>query len=160
MKVRHIEKKDIPEIKVILEQPSCFNNTFELPYPSLDSVESRFGSLPENFYGLVAVVEEKIAGIVGLQVFSKPRRKHVAVVALTVNEKYKRNRVGFKLTESIIDLAVNWLAVSRVELQVFTDNDAAISLYKKFEFVIEGTAKSYAFRNGNYVDIHHMAKVF
>ena len=43
--------------------------------------------------------------------------------------------------------------------EVYTDNAAAIHLYEKFGFVIEGTKRKYAFRDGEYVDAHVMARV-
>jgi len=48
----------------------------------------------------------------------------------------------------MIDLADQWLNLSRLELEVYTDNDAAIHLYKKFGFVIEGTRHQFAYRDG------------
>ena len=36
--------------------------------------------------------------------------------------------------EAAIDLAENWLNVSRIELEVFTDNAAGLALYEKFDF--------------------------
>jgi len=41
----------------------------------------------------------------------------------------------------------------------YTDNAAAIHLYEKFGFVIEGTKRKYAFREDEYVDAHVMARV-
>ena len=49
--------------------------------------------------------------------------------------------------------------VSRIEIEVYTENQAAIGLYEKHGFVIEGTCRNYAFRNGQYVDAHLMARV-
>ena len=60
---------------------------------------------------------------------------------------------------AIVDLADNWLNLKRIELEVFVDNAAAIHLYEKFGFVIEGTKRKYAFREGEYVDTHVMARV-
>jgi putative acetyltransferase len=40
-----------------------------------------------------------------------------------------------------------------------TDNAAGIALYKKFDFVIEGTHSDFAFRNGQYVDAYAMARL-
>ena len=56
-------------------------------------------------------------------------------------------------------MADNWLNLKRVELQVYTDNARAIHLYEKFDFVIEGTHKAFAFRDGEYVDAYSMARV-
>ncbi len=36
---------------------------------------------------------------------------------------------------------------------------AALHLYEKFGFVIEGTLKKYAFRAGSYVDAYTMARI-
>lgn len=58
-----------------------------------------------------------------------------------------------------VDLADNWLNLKRLQLTVYTDNEAAIRLYKKFGFAVEGTAKAYAFRDGAYVDSYFMARV-
>ncbi|WP_444928219.1 GNAT family N-acetyltransferase [Microbulbifer sp. TRSA002] len=46
-----------------------------------------------------------------------------------------------------------------MELEVYTNNEQAIGLYKKYGFEVEGTAKNYAFRNGEYADVYLMAKV-
>lgn len=58
----------------------------------------------------------------------------------------------------ILDLADNWLMIIRIELGVFTDNEKAINLYKNFEFVIEGTRKYAAIKNGKYADEYIMAR--
>ncbi len=67
--------------------------------------------------------------------------------------------VGSALLSAAIDLCENWMNVSRIEIEVYTDNEAAIALYKKHGFVIEGTCRKYAFRDGKYVDAHIMARV-
>ena len=52
-----------------------------------------------------------------------------------------------------------WLNLARIELTVFTDNEAAIALYRKFGFEIEGTLRKYAFRDGEFVDAYAMARI-
>ncbi|HEX4946421.1 MAG TPA: GNAT family N-acetyltransferase, partial [Blastocatellia bacterium] len=47
----------------------------------------------------------------------------------------------------------------RMELTVYTDNAAAIALYQKFGFEIEGTQRKAAFRDGVFVDTFLMARV-
>ena len=59
----------------------------------------------------------------------------------------------------MINLCDNWLRIDRIELTVFADNDSGIALYRKFGFVIEGTGKGFALRNGEYVDAHYMARM-
>ena len=58
-----------------------------------------------------------------------------------------------------VDMSDKWLALRRLELEVYTDNLPAINLYRKFGFVIEGTMRQYAFRDGGWVDAHVMARI-
>jgi putative acetyltransferase len=58
-----------------------------------------------------------------------------------------------------VDLADNWLNLRRLELEVYTDNEAAIRLYERFGFEREGTLRQYAYRNGRYVDSYLMARL-
>lgn len=50
--------------------------------------------------------------------------------------------------------------LTRLELTVETPNEAAINLYKKSGFVIEGTKKCTMLVNGNYIDEYMMAKIY
>ena len=114
---------------------------------------------PENFHSLVAEVDGEIIGQIGMEVYTRPRRKHVSNLGMAVGEKFQGKGVGSQLLKAMIDLANDWLAVTRIELEVYTDNKAAVELYKNHGFIIEGTAKNYAFRNGEYVDVYLMAKL-
>ncbi|MCE9905383.1 GNAT family N-acetyltransferase, partial [Hafnia paralvei] len=49
--------------------------------------------------------------------------------------------------------------IEYMTLTVYTDNAGAIALYKKFGFEIEGTSRGYAYRDGQYVDVFHMARL-
>jgi putative acetyltransferase len=67
--------------------------------------------------------------------------------------------VGTALMEAALDLADNWLGLTRLELEVYTDNQAGIALYRKFGFEVEGTLRRFAFRGGEYVDAYSMARL-
>lgn len=58
-----------------------------------------------------------------------------------------------------MELADNWLGLKCIELNVYTDNAAGVHLYQKFGFVIEGTARRFAVRGGDWVDAHYMARL-
>ncbi|MDE1465140.1 GNAT family N-acetyltransferase [Spartinivicinus poritis] len=157
--IRHRESSDIPAIKAFMEQLANYSATLQLPYPSLDRWHKRLSETPDNVYCLVAVVEEKVVAHMHLAIADNIRRKHVAHLGMAVNESYQGKGVGSKLLSAAIDLAENWLALKRLELTVYTDNKAAIALYEKYDFVKEGIAKAFAFRNGEYVDVHYMARI-
>ena len=157
--IRRSEKSDIEAIKVMFEQYSCYAGTLQLPFPSLDKWLQRMSDLPDGLYSLVAEVEGKVVGQLSLFAMDNPRRKHVANLGMAVADGYQGKGVGNKLLAGAVDLASNWLAIKRIELEVYTDNPAGIALYQKHGFEIEGTAKAYAFRDGEYVDAHLMARV-
>ncbi len=78
---------------------------------------------------------------------------------MAVRDDWQGKGVGTALMGAALDLADNWLDLTRVELTVYTDNAAGIALYEKFGFEIEGTHRRYAFRNGEYVDAYSMARL-
>ena len=78
---------------------------------------------------------------------------------MAVRDDWQGKGVGSALMQAAMDLADNWLNLSRLELEVYTDNEPAIALYKKFDFIIEGTLKNFAFRDGQFVDVYTMAKL-
>lgn len=157
--IRHSSKEDAASIKAIYEQPSCYSGTLQLPYPSLEKWEKFVGNPPENFYSLVAECQGKVLGQIGMEVYTNPRRKHAANIGMGVSEAAQSSGVGTVMIEAMLDLAFNWLALKRIELSVYTDNPGAIHLYKKFGFEVEGTCSSYAFRDGDFVDVYLMSRV-
>ena len=78
---------------------------------------------------------------------------------MAVHDDWQGKGVGTALMEAALDLADNWLNLTRIELEVYIDNTAGIALYKKFGFEIEGTYRRFAFRGGEYVDAYSMARV-
>jgi len=83
----------------------------------------------------------------------------VAALGMMVHADFQGHGVGTALMEAAVDLAEHWLNISRIELEVYTDNAAALALYKKFGFEIEGTLRDYAYRDGQFVDAYLMARI-
>ncbi|MCJ8268879.1 MAG: GNAT family N-acetyltransferase [Psychrosphaera sp.] len=157
--IRHSEPRDYVGIQEMFQQRSCYAGTLQLPYPSEEKWQKRLSGSKDNAYSLVAELDGKIVGQISMEVLNSPRRKHVANIGMAVSENAQGQGVGSKLLEAVVALAPNWLAVTRIELEVYTDNTAGKALYEKHGFVIEGTAKKYAFRDGQYVDAFLMARV-
>jgi putative acetyltransferase len=104
------------------------------------------------------VVDDRVVGQLGLQPGSG-RRAHVGYLGMMVHVDYQGQGVGSALVEAVINLAENWLNLSRIELTVFTDNAAGLALYQKYGFEIEGTLRDYAYRDGHFVDTYMMARI-
>ncbi len=158
--VRHAEPGDAPAIHRILCGPRATAGTLQLPLQSVEGVRKRFFSeTAEGLYHLVACVNEEVVGHLGLETFTRPRRRHVGEIGMAVRDDWQGKGIGSALMEVALDLADNWLNLTRIELSVYTDNAVGVALYKKFGFEIEGTHRRYAFRNGDYVDAYSMARI-
>src|SRR5215217_3416322 len=158
--VRHAEPDDAQAVHRILSGPRATAGTMQLPLQSVEGVRKRFLSEShEGFYHLVACMDEGVVGHLGLETFTRPRRRHVGEIGMAVRDDWQGQGVGTALMEAALDLADNWLNLTRIELSVYTDNAAGIALYEKFGFEIEGTHRRYAFRDGEYADAYSMARL-
>jgi putative acetyltransferase len=156
--IRRAEPSDYEGMHKIFSGPKVIWGTLQLPYPSVEMWRKRLAENSENVFELVACVEGEIVGQVFLQIFPRPRRKHVGQIGMSVRDDFQGQGVGTALMQAAVDMADHWLNVLRLELDVYTDNEPAVRLYKKFGFEIEGTLKKYAYRDGEYVDVYAMAR--
>ena len=158
--IRATEPADYDAIRETMAQPLAFAGTLQVPLPSAEMWKKRLAELPAGDHTLVAEVDGKVVGNIGLHAIPKSRRRvHVAAIGMAVHDAYHGKGVGSALMTAALDLADNWLQYKRIELTVYTDNTVALALYKKFGFEIEGTHKQYAFRDGVYVDSYSMARL-
>lgn len=158
--VRRTEPSDYEAIHRIFSQPRAVWGTLQVPFSSAEVWRRRLAEPPEGMIGLVACVDDEVVGQLGLHMFpDRPRRRHVAQIGMAVRDDWQGKGVGTALMQAAVDLADKWLNIERLELDVYTDNEPAIRLYKKFGFVVEGTASRYAFRDGEYIDSYYMARL-
>lgn len=157
--IRHLEPADIPQVHALYSEPQSYSDTLQLPYQPVAAWEKRLDCSRPGVVCLVAIQDDQVVGQLGLEVFQSPRRRHVATFGMGVKAAARGAGVGSALVAAAIETCEKWMNVSRMEVEVYTDNQAAIGLYEKHGFVIEGTCRNYAFRNGQYVDAHLMARV-
>lgn len=156
--IRHAEPKDAEALRQNYMHPGVYHDTLQLPHPSLEHWQERLQPKPGQ-KRLVACIDENIVGDLALQVEDSPRRSHVATFGISVAAHAQGRGVGSALMREMINLCDNWMRIERIELTVFADNRAALALYRKFGFEIEGTGRKFALRNGEYVDAYYMARM-
>jgi putative acetyltransferase len=140
--------------------PRAAAGTLQLPLQPAEVWRRRLAEPPEGLFMLVACVEGEVVGNLGLHTSpNRPRIRHACSIGMAVHDDWQGKGVGTALLGAALDLADNWLNLSRVELTVYTDNAAGIALYEKFGFETEGTHRRYAFRGGEYVDAYSMARI-
>jgi len=159
IKIRRAEPSDAEAIWKCYTAPLVVRNTLQLPYRSLESVLGQLTKSGEGQHTLVAVIDGEVVGVIGLHTSLRPRVNHRGEIGMMVRDDWQGKGVGTAMMQAVIDLADSWLNLTRIELTVFTDNELAIALYRKFGFDIEGTLRKYAFRDGEFVDAYAMARV-
>jgi putative acetyltransferase len=156
--IRALEPGDLPDLTEAWNQPRAYAGTLQLPYTSLDSRQKRTAAMPPGVTRLVAVIEGKVIGAIGLDRFEN-RRSHVGSIGMAVHDAYAGRGAGAALMAAVVDLADNWLQLKRLELGVYADNARAIALYERFGFEREGVNRAYAWRDGEYADSLAMARL-
>ena len=158
--VRRAEPRDAEALQAIFCGPKVIAGTLQLPFPSIEAWRKRLSEFPASDQFLVATIDGDVVGNLGLHIGgNSPRRRHVGQLGMAVRDDRHGRGVGSALMRAVLDLADGWLNYQRLELWVFTDNLAALALYRKFGFVIEGTCRAHAFRDGRYADTYAMARM-
>jgi len=156
--IRRAMPDDAEAIQRIFDGPRAVYGTLQLPYTAIESRRQRLIDISSNVYPLVAAIDGEVVGQLTLRTFpDSPRRRHAGSIGMAVRDDWQGKGIGSALMKACIDLAENWLNLTRLELTVFTDNEAGIRLYRKSGFEIEGTQKQFAYRQGEYVDAYLMA---
>ncbi|HEU4766956.1 MAG TPA: GNAT family N-acetyltransferase [Pyrinomonadaceae bacterium] len=159
LQIRRAEPDDCDAVYEMFTSPQVYVGTLQLPYPSREYWRKRIAE-GEGCYYLVAVSGEHVIGMVSVDTFPHiPRRRHAGHIGISVAEAWQGKGVGNALMHAGIDLADKWLNLTRLELEVYADNEAAIRLYERFGFEHEGVLRRHAFRNGEYVDAIMMARL-
>lgn len=104
-------------------------------------------NIRENWPHYVAICEDKVIGWCDISSLHRPVLAHSGVLGIGVLAEYRGRGVGQALILASLNKAKT-IGLTRVELTVREKNEAAISLYKKFGFEVEGLHRN-AVRNGN-----------
>ena len=163
IELRRARVEDAADYAAMMNDPSVFAGVLQLPYSDAASWRERL-SVPHGpgsaELHLVAVHDGRVIGGAGMSAPSgHVRRRHALGVGMTVAADWQGRGVGSRLLGALIEHADRWVGILRLELTVYTDNAAAIALYRKFGFVVEGTHRAFALRDGRFVDAFAMARL-
>lgn len=111
----------------------------------------------EDVLFIVAKVYGKIVGNLDLVRYGKwPKTDHVRYLDMAVLDGFRSIGIG----NALMDYSIAWArskGLEKIILEVFSTNDRAIKLYKKFGFVVEGTNRDSVNLSGVKVDIIQMS---
>jgi putative acetyltransferase len=157
--IRPSEPRDAEGLRDLFLQPKAMRETLHLPHSTLAMWQERLNNVPVGVYSYVAELDGKIVGNIALTQAQRPRLIHSGTFGLAVHDDYHGMGIGSLMIETVLDLADNWLNLLRLHIEVNTDNKAAIALYSKYGFDIEGEALCSAFRDGEYISTYYMARL-
>ncbi|HVF09646.1 MAG TPA: GNAT family N-acetyltransferase [Abditibacteriaceae bacterium] len=129
-----------------------FNYTVE---QEVQLLESCAGS--DNSIWLVAEVDAQIVGHLKCTGGTRKATRHSAGIGISVRKDWRGQGVGNQLLAAAIEWAKSTGIITRLDLNVFVRNEAAIHLYNKYGFEVEGRHRRTHCKGGEYIDDLSMA---
>ena len=106
---------------------------------------------------LIAEHNNEVIGFLSLEPGKRRKIKHVVEIGMSVREDWRGRGVG----KALLDYVIRWVSeregIRKFTLNVFSENHAAIKLYKGAGFVVEGRLADQIHLNGHYQDLVLMA---
>ena len=117
--IRRAEPDDCDAVYEMFTASSVYTGTLQLPYPSREYWRRRLSENTDSVYYLVGIIEGNIVGMAHVATFNRPRRSHAGAIGISVHADWQGKGVGKELMRAIVNLADNWLNLTRLELEVY-----------------------------------------
>lgn len=121
--------------------------------PALDKTDAFQEQLIKNnwpaYYALNS--NDEVVGWLDISSSTNPLLSHRGSLGMGVKKEYRGKGIGTKLLSQGIKHA-RTTSLEKIELSVYTNNSAAIELYKKFGFQEIGVIKNYRKLDSEYLD--------
>jgi len=153
--IRALRPEDGAALMDIRRQPLVMRYTPAMPSDRHVDFYSRWGT---NDHVLVAELDGRVVGYAGLHV-REGKRRHSAWLGIAVHDEFAGRGAGQLLMKGLLDLADQWIGLTRVDLEANAENERAVAMYRRYGFVEEGRQKKAYFTDGAYVDAILMARL-
>lgn len=159
VRIERCSEQHINGLAALYNDPAVARQVLQMPYQAPELWRKRLVLDDERRVTLMATHQGEVIGCAGLEQFARVRRSQCGTFGMGVAVAWQGRGIGTRLLAELMDVADNWMGLRRVELTVFTDNEPAIALYRKFGFEVEGTLREFALRDGVYTDVLSMARL-
>ncbi len=104
----------------------------------------------------IALYNGKVIGMLGVHCESRSRFSHRASIGMNILKKFWGIGAGTLLLDTAIKYFYDTATLTKLELEVRSDNDRAISLYQRMGFVKEATIKKHFLIGTTYYSVDRM----
>lgn len=160
MRIRSLEKKDIPLRVKWLNNSSVNRLVGDEPGKSttLTKQQEWYDAYQKDKAKRFFIIcEEKIPiGMMGLSNISTQNKNADLFIAIG-DDEYRGKGYGKKAMNWLIDFAFRELSLNKINLGVFEENEAAVNLYTRLGFEIEGRMKEEVYFDGKFHTFLSMA---
>lgn len=156
--IRAARLEDADALNDIANLPGFRHGTLRMPYQSVETIKQRLGNHDPNRHFLVALKGDVLVGQ-GALFRRRGRESHSGFIILGIHDNFRRQGLGHALLTALIDIADNWIGLTRLDLTVNVDNEPAIKLYERHGFEHEGRQRAATLRDGKLVDSFMMARL-
>lgn len=112
-----------------------------------------------NHIILVAEMSSKIVGLLDFSNGHRQRIAHTGEFGMSVEKEFRDQGIGSLLLQVLIEWATQNKTIEKIGLNVHSNNERAIALYKNMGFEIEGIRKrDLKYGDGQYVDTTVMGR--
>ena len=158
--IRPASVDDHPVVHEILMSPHVLRDTMRVPLSRMEHTRERLS--PTR--GVIQVIAEAAGEVVGFAELitypDEPRARHAGEINLVaVRASCLGKGVGKALCAGLVELADNWLNLTRLGLIVFDGNERAVRIYERLGFAHEGTMRRFGFGDGVWMDAQMMGRI-
>lgn len=108
---------------------------------------------------VIALADAQVIGWCDISALDRPVFAHIGSLGMGVIQPYRKQGIGSLLISNALELAKQ-KGLTRIELTVREHNQAAIALYEKHGFVVEGLHRNAVRIDGVYENHLFMARLF
>ena len=164
--IREAEVEDASDLIALLDQighESSFTSLDENGIAMNESQMRHFidkQAQSDNQITLLAFLNEELAGVINVTADQRPRVRHIGDVFLGIKKAYWGKGLGSILMEEAIEWAQSSGSIQGMLPKINRRKLAAVRLYKKMGFIIEGQQERGAcIEGGEFLDVYLMGRL-
>lgn len=141
------------ETRFLLREPEEIKFTLEQEEAFIENINKS-----ESNLFLMAFCDGEFVGNCSIMTSQMYRYRHRCNLAISLFQRYTGMGIGKVMLNKLIDIAKE-KGYEQIELEVVSNNERAIGLYKKLGFEIYGTfPNNMKYKDGTYADVYWMMK--